>query len=193
MGRLLMVLQNRWHTRDTLNNQRGMTLIELIVYMAILSTFMAASLLLLSAGNEFASETKEFMQVQSEFRLASIFVKNSIKRNDFVGGFALVPTNAAEPNIGRQISFKSENNISEEALLIYYDVMSKKLMEKRRVQSISSTGSAVIKVIEKPICYLDEFRVTLNPMEKTVEIKMSYGKGKRTLSYTEVVHYKTKK
>lgn len=180
-------MQTKQQIKKTLASESGMTLIELIVYMAILSLFMMGGLFILGSGNEFAKESKEHLAVQNEFRLASISIKSALKRYDYVDGFNLEPADKSIASKGDKLSFKQEGNSNVEEMYIYFDTATKKLMEHR------AATPAHPKVEDNIICELDLCTIEMDKLKKTVTIHLSYGKLKKNLDYKEVFNYKTNK
>ena len=167
-------------------NNKGMTILELLIYMLLVSVFLAAALFLLMASNEFVKESNDRMKVQNEFRLASIYVKNSIKRQDFKNGFSVVPLSNSKDKTAMKISFKSEADTSIEIFYIYFDQSRKQLLSVATNASDSMNSETVI-------CSLDTFDLHMDKDKKNIQVKMSYGNGDLNLSYEELIHFNTTK
>lgn len=178
---------------EKLNGNAGMTLIELVIYMAIVAVFMMAALFLLKAGNDFSSKARESMRVQTDIRLASISIKNALKRYDYKDGFELVNIDEAHPEKGRKLSFRSEHDSSREVYSLYFDKETKQLMQTRVTSTGSSVSNTDANLIAKPICDLENLRLSIDKINKTVTVVIVYMEDNVLYSVKETFHYKTNK
>ncbi len=178
---------------EKLKGNSGMTLIELVIYMAIVAVFMIAALYLLKAGNDFSTSARERMRVQTDIRLASISIKNALKRYDYKDGFELVNIDEAHPAKGDKLSFRKENESNVEVYSIYFDKDTKEVMQTRVASTGSSVSNTDANVVAKPICELENMKLSMDKDKRTVTVVLTYKEDDKLYSVNETFHYKAKK